>query len=176
MKYLSVCSGIEAASVALLPEGITAKAPVRDITGQRFGRLVPVRITGKAANKSMMWECKCDCGATIIRTSASLQKSKGVCSCGCYLKEVSKERLRHAVPWNKGATYQTKADDDVFVSKKAWADAARSKYGNRCSRCGWDKAMCDVHHIVPRSKGGLNKLSNAEVICPNCHRVHHEVR
>lgn len=78
--------------------------------------------------------------------------------------------------WNKGTTYQTKSDDDVFVSKKAWADAARSKYGNRCSRCGWDKARCDVHHIVPRSKGGLNKLSNAEVICPNCHRLHHEVR
>lgn len=176
MKYLSVCSGIEAASAVLLPEGVTAKARVRDVTGIRFGRLVPVRVVGKAPSGSLIWECACDCGKTVSRTSASLQKAKGMCSCGCYLKEVSKERLRHKSPWNKGKSYQTRGDDALFTSKKAWSEAARKKYGNKCGRCGWDKATCDVHHIIPRSKGGKNTMNNAEVICPNCHRIHHEVR
>lgn len=175
MKYLSVCSGIEAASVAL-PDGVTAKAATRDITNERFGRLVALRVVGKALSKSLLWQCKCDCGALITRTSASLRKSKGISSCGCYLKEVSKERLRQERPWNTGSTYQIKSDYDVFVSRKAWAEAARKKFGNRCSRCGWDKAMCDVHHIVQRKHGGRNTMRNAEVICPNCHRIHHEVR
>ena len=50
-------------------------------------------------------------------------------------------------------------------------DAAR---GATRERCGWDKARCDVHHRVARCDGGLNTISNGEVICPNCHRVAHE--
>jgi 5-methylcytosine-specific restriction endonuclease McrA len=169
-------SGRACDDMSILPSGLTAKAPVRDITNKRFGRLVALEVIGKSRNKSLIWRCLCDCGAVTERTSSSLSKSKGVCSCGCYLKEFHKERLRHEVPWNKGSTYQNKGDEDVFVSKKAWADAAKRKYGNKCMRCGWDKASCDVHHITPRSRGGKHILLNAEVICPNCHRIHHEIR
>ena len=35
---------------------------VRDITGQRFGRLVAVRRTGEMRQRSSVWECRCDCG------------------------------------------------------------------------------------------------------------------
>lgn len=162
--------------IGILPEGVTAKAAVRDISNLRFGRLVAVRVIGKAKSRSLIWECVCDCGNVVSRTSASLNKAKGVCSCGCYLKEVSKERLRHEKPWNKGRKYRTKSDCAIYSSKKAWSDAARAKYGNKCMRCGWDKATCDVHHIRPKCEGGKNTMENAEVLCPNCHRMHHEVR
>ena len=120
MQFGSVCSGIEAASVrgskpyqqsaAALPDGMRVKAPTRDIAGQRFGRLVAHEVVGKSKANSLIWLCNCDCGATVERTSASLKKSKGVSSCGCYLKEVSKERLASSTPWNKGKTYATKKD------------------------------------------------------------------
>ena len=50
----------------------------------------------------------------------------------------------------------------------------RELKGNKCQLCGWDKAFCDVHHIVPKSEGGLNKESNLIILCPNCHRLCHE--
>lgn len=42
-----------------------------------------------------------------------------------------------------------------------------------CFNCGWDKARCDLHHIVPQSKGGTDSPSNLTYICPNCHRLAH---
>ena len=43
-----------------------------------------------------------------------------------------------------------------------------------CFNCGWGKAICDVHHIVPKSKGGSDAHSNLTVVCPNCHRLIHK--
>lgn len=42
-----------------------------------------------------------------------------------------------------------------------------------CSECGWDKSICDIHHIVPKSKGGSDEHSNLTYLCPNCHRLAH---
>lgn len=42
-----------------------------------------------------------------------------------------------------------------------------------CFSCGWDKAACDIHHIVPASKGGTDENSNLTYLCPNCHRLAH---
>ena len=42
-----------------------------------------------------------------------------------------------------------------------------------CSCCGWNKASCDIHHIVPRGSGGSDEYSNLTYICPNCHRLAH---
>ena len=33
--------------------------------------------------------------------------------------------------------------------------------------------MFDIHHIIPKSKGGTNDMSNLTYICPNCHRIAH---
>lgn len=44
-----------------------------------------------------------------------------------------------------------------------------------CSCCGFHikGISLDIHHIVPRAKGGSNDMSNLTYICPNCHRVAH---
>lgn len=42
-----------------------------------------------------------------------------------------------------------------------------------CSICGWNESTCDIHHIVPKSKGGTNDADNLIIVCPNCHRVIH---
>lgn len=51
-----------------------------DITGHRFGKLVAVRCTHNHINKSLIWECKCDCGNTVFISRGNLYKSR---SCGC---------------------------------------------------------------------------------------------
>lgn len=40
-----------------------------------------------------------------------------------------------------------------------------------CSICGWKEEICDLHHIVPRRKGGTDDHSNLACLCPNCHRL-----
>lgn len=41
----------------------------------------------------------------------------------------------------------------------------------KCSRCNWNEDVCDIHHIKPRSEGGLDDHSNLCYLCPNCHRL-----
>ena len=64
---------------------------MRDISGQRFGRLTALYATGKRDGRgSVYWHCRCDCGnETDVTESALLQ---GNCrSCGCRKREVQKE-------------------------------------------------------------------------------------
>ena len=44
-----------------------------------------------------------------------------------------------------------------------------------CSCCSFhlDGIQLDIHHIVPKSKGGTDDMSNLTYICPNCHRIAH---
>ncbi len=60
---------------------------IRDITGQRFGRLVAVRRTGEIRQRSSVWECKCDCGKRTFVILGSLQRG-ATKSCGCLHKEL----------------------------------------------------------------------------------------
>ncbi|ALA07738.1 hypothetical protein BC01_159 [Bacillus phage BC01] len=60
----------------------------KDITGQRFGKLVAVKITGKDKHHNIQWLCKCDCGNTHTVSSHYLRRGS-VSSCGCLRKVLS---------------------------------------------------------------------------------------
>ena len=59
---------------------------IKDINGQRFGRLVAVKPTEYRKNTSVVWECICDCGNTTFTTSNHLIQGNTQ-SCGCLHKE-----------------------------------------------------------------------------------------
>ena len=42
---------------------------------------------------------------------------------------------------------------------------------HECFNCGWNRATCDVHHIIPRCDEGKNDYANLTILCPNCHRL-----
>ena len=55
---------------------------VRDLTGQRFGKLTVIEIAGQDKHHNVIWRCKCDCGNTHEVVSRALVS--GNCeSCGC---------------------------------------------------------------------------------------------
>lgn len=66
---------------------------VRDLTGQRFGRLTANRISGQHKGRGMVWECLCDCGATTHVRSGKLC-SGHTRSCGCLVRETTSERSK----------------------------------------------------------------------------------
>lgn len=63
----------------------------KDLTGQRFGRLVVVeRVQNHGKNMQARWLCKCDCGNETTALSDNLKRGN-VTSCGCYRKEKTAE-------------------------------------------------------------------------------------
>jgi hypothetical protein len=59
--------------------------------------------------------------------------------------------------------------------KKRNQDLIRlSKYKEKtyCELCGYDKVL-DIHHILPRNKGGNDEDCNKIILCPNCHALFH---
>lgn len=61
----------------------TEMAKARDLSGQRFGRLVAEYDTGeRTKHRSVIWHCRCDCGNE-IDSPASALVSGNTSSCGC---------------------------------------------------------------------------------------------
>lgn len=63
----------------------------KDITGQRFGRLIAIENTGEKRNRSSIWKCLCDCGNTTFVRINDLT-SGNTSSCGC-LKSRGQEKI-----------------------------------------------------------------------------------
>lgn len=57
---------------------------IKDIVGQRFGRLIVLKRSNQyvliSNRKKYLWECRCDCGATVYRLSEKLQQGR---QCAC---------------------------------------------------------------------------------------------
>lgn len=56
--------------------------PHRDLSGDRFGSLVVLRRLENCAHGRLRWECKCDCGAIVVRKTTGLNNGIST-SCGC---------------------------------------------------------------------------------------------
>jgi hypothetical protein len=54
---------------------------IKDLTGQRFGKLVVLARAGSSKNGKATWLCVCDCGNKTIATGNNLQNQTR--SCGC---------------------------------------------------------------------------------------------
>lgn len=65
----------------------------KDLTGQRFGRLVAVEYSGQNAQRNGLWLCRCDCGTSRQYPSTSLTNGH-TRSCGCMAHEETSARFR----------------------------------------------------------------------------------
>lgn len=75
-------------------------AKIKDISGQRFGRLRAIDIDHIVPRLGAMWRCHCDCGAQVFVLSGNLASGNSR-SCGCLKLDVhtkhgrSNSRLYH---------------------------------------------------------------------------------
>lgn len=74
------------------PQFIILKGRAKNLTGQRFGRLVALGAIGRLKNKQLAWLCQCDCGKTATVPSSNLQ-TKNTQSCGCLCRDTSRQTL-----------------------------------------------------------------------------------
>lgn len=64
---------------------------VKDLVGQRFGRLIVKEHIGSNKNHVSLWKCLCDCGNEVTRNRNSLIYGTTF-SCGCWAKEKTHNR------------------------------------------------------------------------------------
>ncbi len=61
-------------------------ATIKNIIGQKFGRLTVLKHQGSDKSGRAIWECKCDCGNRKTVSSKNLRNGSTK-SCGCYQRE-----------------------------------------------------------------------------------------
>lgn len=61
-----------------------------DLTGKKFNRLEVLRFVKTDKYYNSYWLCKCECGKQLIVTAGALRSGHSK-SCGCYMKERSRE-------------------------------------------------------------------------------------
>ncbi len=65
----------------------------KDLTGNRYGRLIAVKRLEMSPNAGYFWECSCDCGNTTKVTIGNLGSGHTL-SCGCISVEVCKDKFK----------------------------------------------------------------------------------
>ena len=100
-------------------------AKPKDLTGQRFGRLIAIKRVENNKHGKARWLCKCDCGNETIVVSALLSNGHTT-SCGCY----NRERISET---HKGKTVTEE-------TRKKQSQARKGKY------CGEDNPFYGKHH------------------------------
>ena len=117
-------------------------AKMRDLRGQRFGRLVAINPTSeRTVDGGVIWRCQCDCG-NIVFVRRGCLLSGATSSCGCYRRErVKRKTPRVAVQEDLigkvfgRLTVIERADDYIYPNGNHSA-----KWRCRCS--------CDNHTII----------------------------
>ena len=123
---------------------------VKDLTGERFGRLVVIRLEGKRKNGESMWLCQCDCGNTATCISSNLSRGTSK-SCGCLARELKKARGEqlHIEALERKAKAKTERRECKFIERfndkygHAFeyisgykSDDTKAKIEIRCKECG----------------------------------------
>jgi len=142
----------------------------KDLTGNRYGQLVVVRLAGQDKHGVSLWDCVCDCGTKKVANS-NWMKSGRMKSCGCL-------KMTHAKGNAYGRLHGVSRNPLYWV----WKRMMDRCYDSRCpaySRCGargitvckrWHNPGLFVEDMKKRPKGGqLERISSKKGYSPkNC--------
>lgn len=99
---------------------------IKNLIGQRFGRLTVIEFAG-TKNSKAYWKCRCDCGNICVVRSSHL-KDGSTQSCGCLASEVTITRSTiHGMSYNKTYTTWQRMKQRCFYKKSI----GYSGYGGR---------------------------------------------
>lgn len=125
------------------------------LEGQRFGRLLVLKKLNKRKQRAVVWQCKCDCGAIVEVTTASL-KSGHTLSCGCYHFDKI---------WKGGLSCEPYCKEWSF---KEFKEVIKSRDGHKCLNpdCWQTDDLLVIHHIDYNKKNC--ELGNLVTVCRSC--------
>lgn len=144
---------------------------IKDITGQKFGMLTVVRMKGYIEYKNSRvsaWECKCDCGTTIVLPRLILVKDGERKSCGCInVVDIKGKRFGklEAVDWVQNKYGWTEWECTCDCGNKVMMPQHELERGllNSCGcddswpELGHNRTMLYVLQVRDRVKIGITK-------------------
>ena len=148
---------------------------IKDITGQKFGRLTVVKFHGVDKGGNALWICVCECGNQIITRGCNL-KNGNTKTCGCSRRNSQKTQYKHGLykhrlygVWAnmKERCYNPKATEysayggrGIAVCKE-WRDNFKAFYDWAISN-GYDET-------APRGQCTIDRIDNDKGYSPdNC--------
>lgn len=118
--------------------------PIKDITDERFGRLVAISYRRKG--RKTLWLCRCDCGAKKEVVLGHLTQGKAR-SCGCLRAEKNVARTRtHGM--SRSPEYQAYRNALYRCTREA--DVRFASYGGRGIKFCFASFQEFIGHIGPR--------------------------
>lgn len=136
--------------------------------------------------------CCEECGLGIYRRPFQIKKGHVYCSiicsnvrnkkrnnCSICKKEISTKRKtcskRCSNISRTGIKYGQGRPKSLVVKYRALRGRIFDARENKCNRCGYSEypEILVLHHIIERSNGGTDEDNNLEILCPNCHTLHH---
>ena len=138
---------------------------MRDLTNQRFGRLIAIKPTKERVDSKVVWLCKCDCGKEHKAVSRNLVTGD-TRSCGCWKEEwlskcPTKLKKGEAAFNQLYGNYKRQAKIRKYVfnlSKEEFFDLTKQN----CSYCGakpYQKAK-GKHLNGVYTYNGVDRLNN----------------
>lgn len=126
----------------------------KDLTGLRFGRLMPIKISDIRGNKNQIrWECICDCGNNHLVTAESLRSGKSK-SCGCYAAESRKSKIDRELALYKNLYSHIKTKNKKYVGNIIGFEEFVFLSKQECYYCGEKPS-----HIINDFRHDRNDLS-----------------
>lgn len=87
-----------------------------------------------------------------------------------------KNRKTHCEECKRKVPHQHLNPQSILDFSKRTIKKILKRANCKCKICGYDRATCDIHHIVAKSKGGPDSTDNLIIVCPNCHREIHDLK
>ena len=150
---------------------------IKDITGQRFGKLVAIRPTSKRKFERVFWECKCDCGVTKVIDGTTMRRGS-VKSCGCSRYPIPKEKIPKRKTFTHDEMMQALVRNQGFIIHTAKdLGVTYRTFVTHCKRLGIDPEGYRIDGINMfygrESKKGYDcqedVIRNAQITaCQNC--------
>ena len=157
-----------------------SKCRVKDITGQKFHRLLVIKDSGQRSYHAVVWECLCDCGNITYSIAGNLRRTMK--SCGCLNRELfiqrNKDKAKHGM--YKTKEYKRYCENKRRELKKnldsGWTllmDMCLRSFFPACVVCGTDKNL-SLDHVIPLSAGEGLYPGNAVILCTRCNSIKKE--
>lgn len=164
---------------------------LKDLTGQKFGKLTVLRRTEDKQCGRPMWLCQCECGNQTVVSSTRLLLPNGTRSCGC-LRHQPSGRLMDLTGKVFGHLTVLHRDESVSGGKAKWicrctcgntvsvfSDSLRS---GRTKSCGcrstplkYDLTGQEFGYLLVLGRVVNPKIKSNEVqwkcLCRNCGRI-----